>query len=165
MATIIRKGELLETIGELPAQGSTAPDFTLVKPDLSDLHLKDLRGKKVILNIFPSIDTPTCATSVREFNQKAASLENVIVVCVSADLPFAIGRFCGTEGIENVIATSSFRSSFGKDYGASFISGPIKGLLSRAVVVLDKDGLVLYTEQVADTSQQPDYQAALSSLK
>lgn len=163
MAKVMRKGQLVETIGELPSIGESAPDFTLVKTDLSELTLKDLKNIRVVLNIFPSIDTPTCAASVREFNKKAASLENVTVVCVSEDLPFALGRFCGAEGIENVMATSSFRSSFGKDYGVTFITGLLTGLLSRAIVVIDK-GKVIYTEQVPDTSHEPDYDKALSVL-
>jgi thiol peroxidase len=164
MATVTRRGETVETVGNLPAVGRKAPDFVLVKPDLSELRLVDLKGKRLVLNIFPSIDTPTCATSVREFNKKVTSTDD-IVVCVSADLPFALGQFCGAQGIKNVLVASSFRSSFGQDYEVAFISGPLTGLLSRAVVVIGTDGKILYTEQVADTSQQPNYDKALSILR
>lgn len=165
MATVTFKGNPIETVGELPARGNAAPDFTLVKTDLSEVSLSDFRGKNVILNIFPSIDTGVCATSVRKFNERATSLENTAVVCVSADLPFAAARFCGAEGIENVITASSFRSSFGRDYGVTIASGPLNGLLSRAVVVIDTTGKVIYTEQVAETGQEPDYESAISSLQ
>ncbi len=166
MATVTRKGELVETVGELPQVGQIAPDFTLVKADLSDVTLASLleSGRIVVLNIFPSIDTPTCATSVREFNQRAASLEGVDVLCVSADLPFAQARFCGAEGIDHVMAVSSFRSTFGADYGVSFASGPLRGLLSRAVVVIGKDGKVLLNEQVSNISNEPNYEAAFGVL-
>lgn len=164
MATVIRKGVSVETSGELPSVGVRAPHFTLCQADLSNISLEELKGKTVILNIFPSIDTPTCANSVRSFNTKAAELEGVIVVCVSADLPFALGRFCGAEGIDNVLVGSSFRSSFGEDYQVTFKTGLLTGLLSRAIVVIDKDGIVRYTEQVANTSDEPDYEAALKTL-
>ncbi len=164
MATVTRRGETVQTIGDLPAVGNIAPQFTLTTSDLSDLSLESLQGKTVVLNIFPSIDTPTCATSVREFNVQAAAMENVVVVCVSADLPFALGRFCGAEGIENVLVGSNFRSSFGNDYGVTFTTGPLTGLLSRAVVVIDADGMVTYTEQVTEISTQPDYAAALAVI-
>lgn len=164
MATVTLQGNAFDTLGELPAVGSQAPDFQLVSTDLSELSLSDLAGKNVVLNIFPSVDTGTCATSVRKFNEKAAALENTVVVCVSADLPFAAGRFCGAEGIENVKTGSTFRSSFGKDYGVEFASGPLTGLLSRSVVVIDTTGKVTYTEQVAETTEEPDYDAALAAL-
>jgi len=164
MATVTRKGVSVETIGELPDVGTTAPEFTLTQADLSNLALTSLKGKNVILNIFPSIDTPTCATSVRNFNAKASSMTDTVVVCVSADLPFALGRFCGAEGIDNVLVGSTFRSSFGDDYKVTFATGLTKGLLSRAVVVIDKNGLVLYNEQVQNTSQEPNYDAALTAL-
>ena len=141
-----------------------APGFTLSAGDLSDLTSASLAGKRVVLNIFPSIDTPTCATSVRKFNEQAASLDNVAVVCVSADLPFALGRFCGAEGIDNVKVGSTFRSSFGDDYGVNFATGPLTKLLSRSVVVLDTDGKVLHAEQVAETADEPNYSAALAVL-
>ncbi|WOX06657.1 thiol peroxidase [Microbulbifer pacificus] len=164
MATITLKGNPITTVGDLPAVGSQAPAFTLVQGDLSELNLSDLAGKYVVLNIFPSVDTPTCAMSVRTFNEKVASLENTVVVCVSADLPFAMTRFCGAEGIANVKLGSTFRSSFGGDYGVAFETGPLKGLLSRAVVVIDESGKVTYTEQVAEVASEPDYEAALAAL-
>lgn len=164
MATVTLQGNALETIGELPAVGTQAPGFELVQADLSPLTLADLKGQRVVLNIFPSVDTGTCATSVRQFNEKAASLDNTKVVCVSADLPFALGRFCGAEGIENVATGSTFRADFGKDYGVTFTTGPLAGLLSRSVVVIDTDGSVLYTQQVAETVDEPDYDAALAVL-
>lgn len=164
MATVTLQGNPIETIGDLPAVGSQAPGYTLVQGDLSELTSESLAGKRVILNIFPSIDTPTCATSVRTFNQKAAQLENTVVVCVAADLPFALTRFCGAEGIENVKVGSTFRSTFGTDYGVTFKTGPLVGLLSRAVVVLDESGNVLHTEQVGEIADEPDYAAALAVL-
>ena len=164
MATVTLQGNKMSTVGELPANGSQAPEFTLVKPDLSDVSLSELKGKNVVLNIFPSIDTGTCAASVRAFNEKATQLENTVVVCVSADLPFAAARFCGAEGIENVVTGSSFRSSFGNDYGVTFTDGPLTGLLSRSVVVINASGEVVYTQQVAETADEPDYEAALNAL-
>ncbi|GAB5382692.1 MAG: thiol peroxidase [Aliiglaciecola sp.] len=164
MATVTLQGNPIETVGELPAVGSTAPDFSLVKVDLSTTSLSDYSGSKLVLNIFPSVDTGTCATSVRKFNEKASSLENTKVLCVSADLPFAAARFCGAEGIDNVETGSSFRSSFGDDYSVSFSTGPLTGLLSRSVVVIDENGKVVYTEQVAETADEPDYDAALAVL-
>lgn len=164
MATVTLKGNPLETVGNLPAVGSQAPQFTLVKQDLSEVSLNDYRGKKLVLNIFPSIDTPTCAMSVRTFNQKAAELNNTQVLCVSMDLPFALGRFCGAEGIDRVAAASGFRSTFGKDYGLTFGTGPLKGLYSRSIVVIDASGKVVYTEQVKETAQEPNYEAALKAL-
>lgn len=164
MANITLKGNPITTVGELPAVGAQAPAFTLVQGDLSELTLKDLAGKRVVLNIFPSVDTPTCATSVRTFNEKVASMDNTVVVCVSADLPFAMTRFCGAEGIDNVKLGSAFRASFGDDYGVAFETGPLKGLLSRAVVVLDESGKVLYTEQVAETADEPSYEGAIGAL-
>ena len=164
MATVTLKGNPIETVGSLPAVGSAAPDFTLVKNDLSEIRLADYKGKKLVLNIFPSIDTGTCAMSVRTFNEKAASLGNAAVLCVSKDLPFALGRFCGAEGINNVATASAFRSPFGEDYGLTFTSGPLTGLLSRAVVIIDEEGKVAYTEQVSETAHEPDYEAALAVL-
>lgn len=163
MATVTLKGNAFETVGELPKVGDKAPDFTVVKTDLSDLTLANLNGR-VVLNIFPSVDTDTCAMSVRQFNQKAAALENTTVVCISKDLPFALARFCGAEGLDRVEVGSAFRSSFGEDYGVTAKTGPLKGLLSRAVVVIDSDGKVIYTEQVAETADEPDYDAALNAL-
>lgn len=166
MATVTFEGNPFETVGTLPAVGSKAPDFTLVKADLSEAKLSDYKGKKLALNIFPSIDTPVCATSVRKFNEQAAALENVAVLCVSADLPFAAGRFCGAEGIENVETGSVFRSTFGDDYGVVFADGSVlSGFLSRSVVVIDEEGTVVYTEQVGETVDEPNYDAALAALK
>jgi len=164
MTKVTMKGNPVETVGQLPAVGSPAPAFTLVQGDLSDLTLEALAGKRIVLNIFPSVDTGTCAMSVRTFNEKAASLDNAVVVCVSADLPFAMTRFCGAEGIENVKLGSTFRSNFGSDYGVTFKSGPLAGLLSRAVVVIDEAGKVAYTEQVAEITEEPDYESALAAL-
>ncbi|WP_218353521.1 thiol peroxidase [Alteromonas lipotrueiana] len=164
MATVTLQGNEMSTVGELPAKGNQAPDFTLVKSDLSEVILSELKGKNVVLNIFPSIDTGTCAASVRAFNEKAAKLDNTTVVCVSADLPFAAGRFCGAEGIENVMTGSTFRSNFGDDYGVTFKDGPLTGLLSRSVVVINEAGDVVYTQQVAETADEPDYEAALNAL-
>jgi len=164
MATVTLKGNPFQTVGNLPAVGSTAPDFTLTGAGLADVKLADLAGKRVVLNIFPSVDTPTCATSVRTFNQVVSSLQNTVVLNVSADLPFAQARFCGAEGLENVQNGSSFRSSFGNDYGVAFANGPLTGLLSRAVVVIDDAGKVLYTEQVAETADEPGYDAVVKAL-
>lgn len=164
MATVTLKGNPLETVGELPKIGSAAPAFTLVKHDLGEVSLQDYKGKKLVLNIFPSIDTGTCAMSVRTFNQKAAELENTEVLCVSMDLPFALGRFCGAEGINKVSTASGFRSTFGQDYGLAFSNGPLKGLYSRCIVVIDESGKVLYTEQVKETANEPNYEAAIKVL-
>ena len=164
MTTVTLKGNNIETVAQLPAVGSAAPSFTVVKQDLSEVSLADYKGKKLVLNIFPSIDTATCATSVRTFNQKAAALENTEVLCVSMDLPFALGRFCGAEGIDKVTTASGFRSSFGKDYGLVFTTGPLTGLYSRSVVVVDESGKVIYTQQVSETVDEPDYDAAIQSL-
>lgn len=164
MAKVTLKGNQIETAGNLPESGSIAPAFTLVKTDLSEVSLIDFSGKNLVLNIFPSIDTGTCAMSVRTFNEKAANLENTSVLCVSMDLPFALNRFCGAEGIENVIAASGFRSSFGKDYGLTFTSGPLKGLYSRCVVIINAQSQVVYTQQVAEIVDEPDYNAALAAI-
>ena len=164
MATVTLQGNPLETLGDLPAVGTPAPAFELVKSDLSTVSSADLSGKKVVLNIFPSVDTGTCAMSVRKFNEKAASLDNTVVICVSADLPFAAGRFCGAEGIENVLTGSTFRSDFGTDYNVTFTTGPLTGLWSRSVVVIDEEGKVAYTQQVAETADEPDYEAAIAAL-
>lgn len=164
MATVTLKGEPFETVGNLPKVGEKAPEFSLVNGELAELRSADLNGR-IILNIFPSIDTGTCATSVRKFNEKATSLENTTVVCVSKDLPFALARFCGAEGLDKVLVGSAFRSSFGEDYGVTIKTGPLTGLLSRAVVVIDESGTVIYTEQVAETVNEPDYASALNALK
>lgn len=164
MSTTRFHGEPANTVGELPAVGSAAPAFSLTAADLSDLTSESLAGKRVVLNIFPSIDTGVCAASVREFNKRAASLDNTAVVCVSADLPFAAGRFCAAEGIDDVLVGSSFRSSFGKDYGVTLVDTPLAGLLARAVVVLDADGTVLHEELVADMANEPNYDVAVAVL-
>lgn len=164
MATVTLKGNDIQTNGDLPSIGNQAPPFTLVKDDLSETTLSEYAGKRIVLNIFPSIDTPTCQMSVRTFNEKAAQLDNAAVLCVSADLPFAQKRFCGSEGIENVVNASTFRSSFGEDYGLHFTTGPLTGLLARAVVVIDADGRVLHTELVSEVADEPNYDAALASL-
>ncbi|MEE9369036.1 MAG: thiol peroxidase [Pontiella sp.] len=165
MASITLKGNPIHTAGELPAVGSTAPAFTSVKTDLSECSLSDFSGKKVVLNIFPSIDTGICAASTHRFNKEVGSLENTVVLCVSADLPFALGRFCGAEGLENVVPVSIFRNpEFGSGYGVTIVDGPLAGVLSRAVVVIDEAGTVAYTEQVPEIAQEPDYEAALAAL-
>lgn len=165
MATITLKGNPIETVGNLPAPGAQAPGFTLVKTDLSETTLADYRGKTVVLNIFPSIDTGVCAASTRRFNSEASNLPDTVVLCVSADLPFAHGRFCEAEGLKNVIATSVFRApGFGKEYGQLITTGPLSGLLARAIVVVDGEGKVKYTEQVPEIAQEPDYDAALKSI-
>ena len=164
MAQTALRGDPVSTSGDLPEPGAKAPDFELVKSDLSPVRSEDLTGKRVILNIFPSVDTGVCAQSVRTFNEQAATAANTEVVCVSADLPFAAGRFCGAEGIENVITGSTFRSSFLDDYGVRMTDGPLAGLAARSVVVLDGDGTVLHTELVPDISQEPDYEGAFSAL-
>lgn len=164
MATITLKGNPISTIGDLPSVGLKAPAVAVTLTTLADINISDYQGKRVILNIFPSIDTPTCATSVREFNAKASNLNNVSVLCISADLPFALGRFCGAEGLNNVENASSFRSDFGMQYGVTIENGPLAGLLSRAVLVLDEEGKVLYSEQVAEIADEPNYAAAIAVL-
>lgn len=164
MADITFKDSPVHSVGELPTVGEKAPDFELVGSDLSPVTLSDFAGKKVVLNIFPSLDTGVCALSVRTFNEKAASLEGTVVLNVSMDLPFAQARFCGAEGIENALVASGFRSNFGSDYGVTFTDGPLQGLYSRCVVVLDEQGTVRYTQQVAETTTEPDYEAALAAL-
>jgi thiol peroxidase len=166
MADIKFKGNPIHSVGTLPAVGSKAPDFKLTKTDLSDVSLKDFAGKKVILNIFPSIDTGVCATSVRKFNTEAAGLPNTVVVGVSKDLPFAHKRFCGAENITGVVTTSDLREgSFGKAYGVTMTDGPLAGLFSRSIVVLDEHGSVKYVEQVPEITQEPDYAKALAAVK
>ncbi len=166
MAKITLKGNAIQTIGELPAKGTKAPDFELVKNDLSTVSLKDFAGSRLVLNIFPSLDTGTCAASVRQFNKLAAGLKKTKVLCISRDLPFAQARFCGTEGIENAITLSDFASGqFGKDYQLLISTGPLANLLSRSVVVLDENHMVIYTQQVPEIVDEPNYDAALASLK
>jgi thiol peroxidase len=165
MATVTLQGHPLTTSGELPAIGSEAPGFRLVGVGLKDQTLHDFVGKKKLLNIFPSVDTGTCAMSVRQFNQQAAALGNAVVLCISADLPFAQKRFCGAEGISNVVMLSLMRGrNFAKDYGLLLENGPLAGLTARAVVVLDEDNRVIYTELVSEIANEPNYQDALLAL-
>ncbi|WP_410880797.1 thiol peroxidase [Myroides sp. DW712] len=165
MATVTLKNNPFHTVGELPSVGSVAPNFELVGVDLTTKASADFAGKKVVLNIFPSVDTPTCAMSVRTFNQKASQFDNTIVLCISKDLPFAQNRFCGAEGIDNVVMLSDFRTgAFGKSYGVTFEDGPLAGLLSRSIVVINEEGKVVYTEQVAETADEPNYELALAAL-
>jgi thioredoxin-dependent peroxiredoxin len=164
MATTLLGENPVHTVGELPARGSHAPAYTLTGADLRDFTSETQAGSRVVLNMFPSIDTGVCAASVRRFNELAAGLDNTVVVCASADLPFALRRFCGAEGIENVTVGSSFRSSFGTDYGVTMVDGGMRGLLARSVVVLDTDGTVLHTELVDAIGHEPDYDAAVAAL-
>jgi len=165
MAKITLKGNPVNTSGDLPSKGSAAPDFSLVKSDLGTLSLSELKGKKLILNIFPSLDTSVCATSVRKFNQLAAGKPDVMVLAISKDLPFAHGRFCSTEGITNVVTLSGFRdTAFGKAYGIDIIDGPLAGLYARSVVVVDEAGKVIHTQLVHETTSEPDYDSALNAL-
>lgn len=163
MAQITLRGNAINTVGDLPAVGSTAPNFTLTGSDLGSVSSEQFRGKPVLLNIFPSLDTPVCATSVRTFNERAAK-GGLSVLCVSKDLPFAQARFCGAEGIENVKTASAFRDSFGEDYGVTIVDGPMAGLLARAVVVIGADGNVAYSELVPEIATEPNYDAALEAL-
>lgn len=165
MANITFRGTPATTKGNLPKVDEIAPDFKVVSKDLTEKSLSDYKGSRVVLNIFPSIDTGVCASSVRTFNQQVASLKNTKVLCISKDLPFAIGRFCGAEGIENVEVLSDFRGDFSQKYPIEFIDTPVKGLLSRSVIVLDENAKVLYTEQVSETGNEPNYQAVFSILK
>jgi len=165
MATITLGGNPISTSGTLPKIGTIAPNFSLVKEDLSLVELINYKGQKIILNIFPSIDTGVCATSVRAFNQRAATLTNVKVLCISRDLPFAMKRFCGTEGIENIENLSDFNTGdFGKSYGLLIQDGPLAGLHSRVVIVIDENGVIKYTEQVTEIAQEPNYDAALAAI-
>jgi thiol peroxidase len=165
MATISSRGETVETSGELPDTGSAAPDFSLRKADLSLVTLGDYAGSRLVLNIFPSIDTPTCAKSVRQFNERAGSMANTKVLCVSADLPFALSRFCGAEGIANVETASAYRApEFGQDYGVYMAEGRLGGLLARAIVVVDELGKVIHRELVPEIAQEPDYEAVMGAL-
>lgn len=165
MAKVTLKGSPLNTAGDLPKVGVAAPAFTLVRTDLSEVSNKDLAGQRVVLNIFPSLDTPTCAASVRKFNARANEKPNTTILCVSEDLPFAQKRFCGAEGLDNVVPASAFRApDFGKTYGVTLVDGPMKGLLARAVVVVDGAGKVIHTELVPEIAQEPDYNAALAVL-
>lgn len=166
MAEVTFKGSPVHTVGELPAVGQQAPDFLLTKRDLSDISLKDLAGQWRVLNIFPSIDTPVCATSVRRFNSEIDKAPNATVLCVSRDLPFAHERFCGAEGIEKAITASEMRHRrFGEDYGIAIADGPLAGLLARAVVVMDPEGKVVYTQLVPEIAEEPDYEKALAAIQ
>ncbi len=165
MATITLQGNEISTMGELPVSGNKAPEFKLVTPDLTEKSLSDYKGQRVVLNIFPSIDTGVCAASTRAFNKMAGDLENTKVVCVSRDLPFAMARFCGAEGLDSVETLSDFKTgAFGKDYQLTITNGPLEGLHSRAVVVLDEEGVVRYSQQVSEIAEEPDYDAAIKSL-
>ncbi|AWK04846.1 thiol peroxidase [Flavobacterium crocinum] len=165
MASITLGGNPVHTSGELPAVGSQLADFKLVQNDLSVASLSTFAGKKLVLNIFPSVDTGTCATSVRTFNASASGLENTVVLCISRDLPFAQKRFCGAEGLENVVNLSDFQEgAFGKANGLEIVDGPLKGLHSRAIIVVDANGKVVHTEQVAEIANEPNYEAALAAL-
>ena len=164
MAQITLGGNPINTGGDVPAVGSAAPDFTLTGGDLAPVTKGDFAGQNLVLNIFPSIDTPTCATSVRTFNERASSLDNTVVLCVSADLPFAQNRFCGAEGLANVECASSFRTGFGDEFGVSLADGKLAGLLARAVVVLDESGTVTHTQLVPEIANEPDYDAAIAAL-
>lgn len=166
MAKITFKGNPVNTSGNLPSKGSRAPEFKLVRSDLSSLKLSELKGKKIILNIFPSLDTSVCATSVRKFNQMAAGLANTLILAISKDLPFAHVRFCSTEGIVNVVTLSGFRdSAFGKAYGVDMLDGPLAGLYARSIVVIDEAGKVIHAQLVPEIAQEPDYEAALQAVK
>lgn len=166
MANITLGGNPIETTGSLPKTGSKTPDFKLTATDLSTKSLSDYKGNRLVLNIFPSIDTGTCAQSVRTFNEKTSKLDATKVLCISKDLPFALARFCGAEGLDNVESLSDFKTgSFGNDYGLTFKTGPLEALLSRCIVVVDKDGTILHTEQVSEIADEPNYEAALTALK
>ncbi|MCR4539352.1 thiol peroxidase [Pseudomonas sp. 18.1.10] len=166
MAQVTLRGNPVQVEGELPQVGTQAADFTLTASDLSDATLATFAGKRKILNIFPSVDTPTCATSVRKFNAQANDVANTVVLCISSDLPFAQARFCGSEGLENVKNLSDFRSAaFSEDYGVNIVDGPLRSLTARAVVVLDENDKVLHSELVAEIGQEPNYEAALAVLK
>ncbi len=164
MSQVTLKGNPVEVSGTFLQAGQTAPDFSLVTGDLSEKSLNDFAGKRKVLNIFPSVDTGVCAASVRKFNEKATSLDSTVVLCISHDLPFAQSRFCGAEGIENVVMLSAFRSGFAQDYGVAQTSGPLAGLTARAVVVLDENNQVLYSQLVPEITEEPDYDAALAVL-
>ena len=165
MAQITLEGNALNTNGDLPAVGSAAPDFVLTTTELADVSLQDYAGKKIILNIFPSIDTPVCANSVRKFNEEVSKQDNTVCLCASLDLPFAHGRFCGAEGLDNVISVTELRErGFGEAYGVRIVDGVLKGLLARAVVIIDEQGKVKYSQLVGEVTAEPDYEAALAAL-
>ena len=165
MATVTLKGNPVATSGELPAVGQTTPDFRLVRGDLSEATLSDYAGKRKIINIVPSLDTPVCATSTKKFNDAAAGRDDIVMLVISADLPFAMGRFCGAEGVDKVVPLSLMRSrKFAKDYGVLIVDGPTAGITARAVIVIDENGKVVYTELVPEIADEPDYDAALAAL-
>ena len=163
--TVTLGGNPIHTIGKLPEVGTEVKDFSLTGVDLTEKTLADYKGKYIVMNIFPSVNTGVCAQSVRKFNEDASKLENTTVLCISKDLPFAQKEFCGAEGIENVVMLSDFRSDFGKTYGVQIVDGPMKGLLSRAVIVVNPEGKVVYEEQVPEIGQEPDYAAAINAVK
>jgi len=166
MAKITFKGSPINTAGSLPKVGSAAPDFRVIKTDITPMSLSEFKGKKVVLNIFPSLDTPVCAASVRRFNVEATKLANTVVLCISKDLPFAQKRFCAAEGLDSVIPGSEYRdSNFSDAYGVRIVDGPLEGLFSRAIVIVNEKGMVAYTEQVPEIAQEPDYDKALAALK
>lgn len=164
MAEVKLKGNAFNTAGKLPAEGDPLPDFELTSKELGDKKLSDYQGKRLVLNIFPSIDTDVCAASVRRFNELAASRDNLQVLCISEDLPFAQARFCGAEGIDNVDTLSTFRSDFGQKYGVELADGPMKGLTARAVIVADENGKVVHSQLVEEITEEPDYEAAMNAL-
>lgn len=165
MAIITLKGTPFNIIGDLPVIGTSAPDFTMTREDLSEIRLSDCHGKIVVLNIFPSLDTPTCAAAMKQFNKIASQLQDVIILCISADLPFAQQRFCKSEHLQNIVPVSIFRNpGFGKNYGLQITDGPLNGLLARAVVVLDKEGKVVHTELVEELAHEPNYQAVIDCI-
>jgi thioredoxin-dependent peroxiredoxin len=164
MATTSLRGTPVHTVGDLPAVGDQVPAYTLTGSDLTEVSSDSFSGSRVVLNVFPSLDTATCAASVRRFNELASSLANTVVVCASADLPFAMRRFCGVEGLDAVVTGSAFRSTFGTDLGVTMVDGPMRGLLARAVVVVDTEGSVLHTELVPSIGSEPDYDAAVAAL-
>ena len=164
MATITLKGNEIHTNGTLPEVGTAAPEVSLAGADLSNKSLADFAGQRKVLNVFPSVDTPVCALSIKAFNAQAANKDNTVVLNISADLPFAQKRFCGAEGVESAVTLSSFRSNFAQEYGLEITDGPLAGLCSRAVLVLDENNNVVYTEQVPEIAQEPNYEAALNAL-
>lgn len=165
MTQVTCQGNPVHTHAALPEVGSTAPSVHVTTTELDDISLTDFSGKRVVVSLFPSVDTDVCAASVRRFNAAAAELADTVVVCVSRDLPFALARFCGAEGLDNVHACSAFRSNIGTEWGVELVDGPFAGLLSRAVVILDANGKVIYTEQVPEITDEPDYEAALAALR
>lgn len=166
MAQVTFQGNPVHTIGDLPRVGTQAPDFVLTKTDLSDISMNDVLGKRIVMNIFPSVDTPVCAASVRRFNADISEFKNTVVLCISRDLPFALARFCGSEGLENVIPASELRTlDFGKLYGVRITDGPLAGLLTRSVVILDSTGRIIYRQLVPEIAEEPDYESVLKTLE